>query len=42
MSEPVWLELGQVLLIQQKMLDCFGGSHGIRDERLLVVLEQTY
>ncbi len=35
MSEPAWLELQEVLLIHQKMIDHFGGSHGIRDEGLL-------
>ncbi len=35
MSEPVWLEINQALLIQQKMIGRFGGSHGIRDEGLL-------
>ena len=35
MNEPVWLEVKQALLIQEKMIDNFGGSHGIRDEKLL-------
>jgi len=35
MSEPSWLTLEQVILIHQKMIDLFGGTHGIRDEGLL-------
>lgn len=35
MSEHLWLTLEQVLFIHKKMIDAFGGTHGIRDEGLL-------
>jgi death on curing protein len=35
MSEPSWLNLEQIMLIHKKMIDLFGGSHGLRDEGLL-------
>ena len=35
MNEPVWLTLEQAILIHKKMIDLFGGAHGIRDEGLL-------
>lgn len=35
MSEPLWLTLEQVILTHRKMIDLFGGTHGIRDEGLL-------
>jgi death-on-curing protein len=35
MSEPLWLTLEQVILVHKKMIDLFGGTHGIRDEGLL-------
>jgi len=35
MSEPSWLTLEQVVLVHKKMIDLFGGTHGIRDEGLL-------
>ncbi len=33
--EPVFLELGEVLLIHQDQLERYGGTAGIRDIRLL-------
>jgi death on curing protein len=35
MSEPVWLEIGLVTVIQAEQLAIFGGASGIRDLTLL-------
>jgi death-on-curing protein len=35
MSEPVFLDLEDVLSIHSKSIDRFGGSHGLRDGGLL-------
>jgi len=34
-GEPLWLEIGEVLLIHQRMISLYGGSAGLRDPNLL-------
>jgi death-on-curing protein len=35
MSEPVWMEITDVIAIHQKQVDRFGGQGGVRDHGLL-------
>ena len=35
MTEPVWLSVNDVIRLQQKLIDAYGGSPGIRDMNLI-------
>ena len=35
MTEPLWLELSDVLEIHKVQLACFGGAEGVRDQNLI-------